>query len=64
VLHGHALLPCAVRVFSHKMLSRYWRAMALLFATYFYTLVRLYQLGSSDTKDESRYPIKLGLSAN
>jgi len=32
--------------------------------TYFYTLVGLYQLGSSDTKDESRYPIKLGLSAN
>jgi hypothetical protein len=33
--------------------------MALLFATYFQTLVRLYQLGSSDTKDESSYPIRL-----
>ena len=37
--------------------------LTLFFATYFYTLVRLYQLSSSDTKEESNYPIGSRLPA-
>ena len=36
----------------------------LFFATYFYTLIRLYQLGSSDTGDEASYPVRSTLPAN
>jgi hypothetical protein len=63
-----ATWPCALAVCGAGLLTQNVQlalaGMALFFATYFYILVRLYQLGSSDAKDECRYPIKLGLPAN
>jgi len=59
--------PCALAVCGVGLVTQNTQlaleGLALFFATYFYTLVRLYQLGSTDTKDESSYPIKSVLPA-
>ena len=59
--------PCALAVCGVGLVTQNTQlaleGLALFFATYFYTLVRLYQLGSTDTKDESGYPIKSILPA-
>ena len=69
--------PCALAVCGVGLVTQNTQlaleGLALFLATYFYTLVRLYQLGSSDTKDakdtkdtkdESAYPIGSRLPAN
>jgi len=54
--------PCALAVCGVGLVTQNTElaleGLALFFATYFYTLVRLYQLGSADTRDESSYPIR------
>jgi hypothetical protein len=55
--------PCALGVFGRGLLTQNLglalQGLALFFATYFYTLVRLYQLGSSDIDEESSDPVAL-----
>lgn len=62
-----AAWPCALAVCGVGLVTQNTQlaleGLALFFAVYFYTLVRLYQLGSTDTKDESGYPIKSTLPA-
>jgi hypothetical protein len=60
--------PCALAVCGAGLITQNTQlaleGLALFFATYFYTLVRLYQSGSTDTKDESSYSIRSRLPAN
>src|SRR5215510_7982316 len=60
-----AMRSCSVRcglVTQNTQLAL--EGLILFFATYFYTLIRLYQLGSSDTGDEASYPVRSTLPAN
>jgi hypothetical protein len=60
--------PCALAVCGVGLITQNTQlalaGLALFFATYFYTLVRLYQSGSTDTKDARNYPIGSRLPAN
>jgi hypothetical protein len=55
--------PCALGVFGTGLVTQNFalalQGLALFFATYFYTLVRLYQLGSSDIDEASSDPVTL-----
>jgi hypothetical protein len=59
--------PCALAVCGAGLVTQNAQlaleGLALFFATYFYTLVRLNQSGSSDTKEETSYPMRSRLPA-
>jgi hypothetical protein len=56
--------PCALVTFGAGFLTQNTelalQGLAMFLATYFYTLVRLYQIGSPDTYKESSLPITPG----
>ena len=60
--------PCALAACGAGLVTQNTQlaleGLALFFATYFYTLVRLYQSSSSDTKVESSHPIGSRVPAN
>jgi hypothetical protein len=60
--------PCALAACGAGLVTQNTQlaleGLALFFATYFYTLVRLYQSSSSDIKVESSYPIGSRLPAS
>jgi len=60
--------PCALALCGAGLVTQNTQlaleGLILFFATYFYTLIRLYQLGSSDTGDEASYPVRSTLPAN
>jgi hypothetical protein len=59
--------PCALAVCGTGLITQNTQlaleGLALFFATYVYTLVRLNQSGSSDTKEETSYPMRSRLPA-
>ena len=59
----NVIWPCALGVFAKVLVTQNFalalQGLALFFATYFYTLVRLYQLGASDIDEERSAPVAL-----